>query len=221
MANALDKEGKTADAGQLFTQFKTTYPWSPKVVEANFGIAKSLVQQKKLDDASKLLVGIVGSRTAPSEPARTRLFAYRRYPVREGQYRRRYRSYLKTAAYYGGVPDAAAEGLWKGAQMLEKQAAGADGAEHPEEVRPDREGGLLYKDIVSNIRTASIVPQAQDRLRALGSPVMTRQVRAEALIEAFGSIYPEAHCELIFRRRSSFWWPRFSPRNARTSGSTW
>ena len=51
MGSALAKEGQTADAGKLFTELKTTYPWSPKVVEANFGIAKSLFQQNKFDDA--------------------------------------------------------------------------------------------------------------------------------------------------------------------------
>ena len=33
-------------------------------------------------------------------------------------------NYIKIATYYQGVPEVAAEGLWRGAQLLEKQASG-------------------------------------------------------------------------------------------------
>ena len=66
MARALEKQGKTVDAGNLYAKLKATYPWSPKVIEANFGIAQSQFQQKKYDDALKLL----SASSAPAPPPR-------------------------------------------------------------------------------------------------------------------------------------------------------
>jgi TolA-binding protein len=168
MATALEKEGKTADAGKLFAQLKANYPWSPKVVEANFGIAKSLVEQKKLDDASKLLVGIVGSRTAPA-PLRAHAFLLiGQIQEGKGNVDAAIDSYLKTAAYYGGVPDAASEGLWRGGQMLEKQAAGLTEQSTPKKSDQIGKAVSAYKDIGTKYPDSTFVAQAQDRLKALG-----------------------------------------------------
>ena len=42
----------------------------------------------------------------------------------KGQYDSAIDNYIKIARLYTGVPEAAAEGLWRGAQLLEKQANG-------------------------------------------------------------------------------------------------
>jgi TolA-binding protein len=170
MGSALAKQGNTAGAGKLFLELKADYPWSPKVVEANFGIAKSLFQQNQLDDASKLLVGIVGSHTAPA-PLRAHAFLLiGQIQEAKGNIDAAIDSYLKTAAFYEGVEDAAAEGLWRGGQMLEKQAAMLTEQSVPKKSEQLAKAVSAYKTLVTQYPASPFVPKAQDRLNALGSP---------------------------------------------------
>jgi TolA-binding protein len=169
MASALEKEGKTADAGKLFTELKTDYPWSPKVVEADFGIAKSLYQDNKLDDASKLLVGIVGSRTAPASVRAHAFLLIGQIQEAKGNLDAAIDSYLKTAAFYGGIEDAAAEGSFRGGQMLEKQAAALNEQSVPKKSEQLAKAVSAYKDVVTKYPGSPFAPKAQDRLNALGS----------------------------------------------------
>jgi TolA-binding protein len=168
MASALDKEGKTDDASKLYSQLKSTYPWSPKVVEANFGIAKSFFQQGKLDDASKLLVPIVGSRNATANLRAHAFLLVGDIQVAKGNTDAAIDSYLKTAAYYGGVADAAAEALWKGGQLLEKQAATLNETSTPKRSEQLQKAVNAYKDIVSKYPNSPYLQQAQERLGTLG-----------------------------------------------------
>lgn len=169
MASALDKEGKTAEASKLYGQLKATYPWSPKVIEANFGIAKSLFQQNKLDDAAKLLVPIVGSRIGSASLRAHAFLLIGDIQDAKGNIDAAIDAYLKTAAYYGGVADAAAEGLWKGGQMLERQAAMLNEQSTPKKSEQIGKAVSAYKDIVTKYPNSQFVQQAQDRLNALGA----------------------------------------------------
>jgi TolA-binding protein len=170
MANALEKEGKTADAGSFFTELKTNYPWSPKVVQANFGIARSLFQQNKFDDASKLLVGIVGSRTASASVRAHAFLLIGQIQEAKENIDAAIDSYLKTAAFYEGVADAASEGLWRGGQMLEKQASTLSEQSTPKKSEQLAKAISAYKDIVTKYPDSQFMQKAQDRLNAMGSP---------------------------------------------------
>src|SRR5207302_6658604 len=64
IGKAMQKLGKTDDAARKFDQLKKLYPWSPKILEANYGIAQSLVEQSKYDEAMNLLIGIIRAPTA-------------------------------------------------------------------------------------------------------------------------------------------------------------
>ena len=79
-------------------------------------------------------------------------------------------SYLKTAAFYGGVEDAAAEGSWRGGQMLEKQAAMLNEQSVPKKSEQMAKAILAYKDIVTQYPGSPFTQKAQERLNALGSP---------------------------------------------------
>ncbi len=170
MGSALDKEGKTSDAAKLYAELKATYPWSPKVVEANFGIAKSLVQQNKLDDASKLLVGIVANRNASADLRAHAFLLIGDIQQGKGNILAAIDSYLKTAAFYGGVPDAAAEGLWKGGQLLEKQAGTLTEQTSPKRSEQLAKAVSAYNDIVTKYPNSQYARQAQDRLSVLPAP---------------------------------------------------
>jgi TolA-binding protein len=169
MATVLQKQNKIADAGKLYAQLKASYPWSPKVVEANFGIAQSLFNQAKYDDASKLLVAIVGSRTATADLRAHAFLLIGDIQAAKGNTAAAIDSYLKTAAFFSGVADAAPEGLWRGGQMLERQAATLTEQSTPKKSEQMAKAVTAYKNIVAKYPDSTQVPQAQERLRALGA----------------------------------------------------
>jgi TolA-binding protein len=168
MGTALDKAGKPADAARLFGQLKTQYPWSPKLLEATFGIARSLVQQGKLDEASKLLIPIVSSRSAPTTLRAKSFLLIGQIQEGKGNLDAAIDSYLKTAAYYGSVSDAASEGLWRGGQMLEKQAAGLTEQSTPKKSEQIAKAVNAYKEIGEKYADSPHFQQSLDRLKALG-----------------------------------------------------
>jgi len=168
MGNALQKEGKSAEANDAFSQLKATYPWSPKILEATFGIAKALVAQKKFDDASKLLVGIVGSRSAPTSLRANAFLLIGQIQEGKGNLPAAIDSYLKTAAYYGGVADAAAEGLWHGGQLLEQQAATLTEQSDPKKSDQIAKAVNAYKTLSVKYPDSPYFQQSLDRLKALG-----------------------------------------------------
>jgi TolA-binding protein len=170
MATVLQKQNKVAEAGKLYAQLKASYPWSPKVVEANFGIAQSLSDQGKYDDASKLLVAIVSSRTATA-PLRAHAFLLiGDIQAAKGNIAAAIDSYMKTAVFFAGVPDAAAEGLWRGAQMLVRQAATLTEQSTPKKSEQTAKAVTALKNIISKYPDSTLVPQAQELLRTLGAP---------------------------------------------------
>jgi len=73
---------------------------------------------------------------------------------------------IKISQFYSGVPKVAAEGLWRGGQLLEKQAAPlTDEAQKKRQLDQSRRA---YKDLVENFPNSEYTPQAQERLNALG-----------------------------------------------------
>jgi TolA-binding protein len=168
MGDALETEGKIADAAKLFEQLKANYPWSPKVIDANFGIAKAEVQQNQLDDATKLLVPIVGSRVGSASIRAHALVLIGDIQAARNNVDAAIDSYLKAAAFYGGVPDAASEALWKGGQMLEKQAATLSEQSAPKRSEQLQKAVNAYKEIQSQYPNSQFLKQAQGRISALG-----------------------------------------------------
>lgn len=166
----------TAAAGQLFETLKTNYPWSPKVLEANYGIAQSLREQKKLDEALSLLTQIIRAQTATAElRANSMLLGgfimvdkmnAATDPKEKDEFMLTAIDYfIKIAQFYSGVPTIAAQGLWEGAQLLEKQAASIT-----DPAAKKRQLDLAiraYQDIVNDFPNSEYVTQAQQRLSAL------------------------------------------------------
>ncbi|MGB8355269.1 MAG: tetratricopeptide repeat protein [Chthoniobacteraceae bacterium] len=165
----LQKQGNTKAAGDAFDQLKKLYPWSPKILEASFGIAQSLYQQKKYDEAIALLIPIMRAQSA-SATAELRANAM----LLGGQIQEDKHDieaaidyYIKVASYYESVAPAASEGLWRGGQLLEQQAA-----KLPDTGAVTKSGQLAkavkaYNDIITKYPTSPYVDKAKQRLAAL------------------------------------------------------
>ncbi len=120
----LQEQKKEEEAGKLFADLEKLYGWSPKMLEANYGIALSLYQQKKYEDTLKRLVGIVKASTASPELRAKGMFLLARVHEDQGNFETAIDNYIKIGKMFSGVPTVAAEGLWRGANLLERQGKG-------------------------------------------------------------------------------------------------
>ncbi len=137
-----------------------------KLPEAELGIAESLIADKKWDDAMKKLNDVTRASSASQTTKARALFLNGVVQEAKGEVGA-LDSYLKVAAWYATAPDAP-EGLWKGGQLLEKQAASlADPNVKATQLARARRA---YDELVKHYPNASWVTQARDRLAALPVP---------------------------------------------------
>ncbi len=121
----LQEQNKSDEAKQKFDTLKQLYPWSPKMLEANYGIASSLFEKKDYQEALKLLIAVTRATQAPAELRAKSMLLLARVNEAEGESEAAINNYIKIEAVFGnGVPALSAEGLWRGAQLLEKEGAG-------------------------------------------------------------------------------------------------
>ncbi len=170
---------QTAEAGKLFQQLKALYPWSPKVLEADYGIAQALRAENKLEEAQTILTTVI---RAPNATAELRANSFLMLgdmtvdrmkaetdPKKKSDFlASAIDSYLKIAQFYGGVPQAAAMGLWRGSQLLEQQAnESTDEKFKTQQLNRARDA---YRQLVKDYPASEFAAQAQQRLTALGNP---------------------------------------------------
>jgi TolA-binding protein len=171
LGRVLQKQGKVDAAAALFDQLKKTYPWSPKLVEANFGIAESLHKQGKEQEAIDLLVPVIRANNATAELRAAAMLLLGDIQNAKGDMASAIDDYIKVAVFYPGVPTAAAEGLWKGAQLLEKQSATLPETA-AKKTDPSKPGQLqkavkAYTDLTTKFPSSSYTEKAKARLAAL------------------------------------------------------
>ena len=170
---------QTAEAGKLFQQLKALYPWSPKVLEADYGIAESLRVSGKSDEAQQILTGVIRAQNATAELRAASFLLLGEITVdrmnAEADSKKKDElrgaaidNYLKIAQFYGGVPDAAATGLWRGAQLLEEQVAASSDAKF--KAQQTNRARDAYRQLLKDYPKSAEATKAQERLNALGNP---------------------------------------------------
>ncbi len=123
-AKVLQNRGKNAEAASLFSQLKQQYPWSPKLLEADLGIGIDLFQQKKYDDATSRLSPVARATSGPVEIRAKAMMTLGEISEAEGDIDTAINNYIKVSMMFEGLPEFAADGLWRGAQLQEKKASG-------------------------------------------------------------------------------------------------
>lgn len=162
-------KGDEAGASKAFAELKKNYPRSPKIPEANLGVAENLIAQGKADEAMPLLMQVAKTPTAPLNVRARAVFLSGEVMAKRGSIEAA-DAYLKVAAFYPNAPEAA-EGLWKGGQALEQQAdLLGDTPKNPG--GPTRTSQLArarkaYGDLMSKYADSKWVEQAKARLAAL------------------------------------------------------
>lgn len=124
MANVLQTQGKAADGKALFEKVKSLYPWSSKVAEADFGIGQSFFDQKKYSEAIDVLKSVAGKNTGTVSLRARAMMLLAKSLEAEKDYEGAINNYIKIAHFFESEKEIAAEGLWLGAQLLEKQSKG-------------------------------------------------------------------------------------------------
>lgn len=177
LGRVAQEQGDTAGAGKLFEQLKALYPWSPKVLEADYGIAQSFKSQGKLDEGTTLLTAIIRNPNGTAELRANAMLlggdimVEKMNQTTDPKLKTEFMEaaidyYIKIAQFYAGVPKPAAEGLWKGAQLLEQQAAGiTDPKLKATQLGKAR---AAYEQLTKDYPNSEYAPKAQERLGALG-----------------------------------------------------
>ena len=176
-ARIAQDQGQTAEAGTLFQELKALYPWSPKVLQADYGIAQSLKEQGKLDDAVSLLTGLIRAPTATAELRANgmllggSIMAEKAKVATDLRQKEEYLGaaidyFIKIAQFYAGVPTAAAEGLWMGGQLLEQQANGSSDTKF--KTQQIGRAKASYQQLLKDYPNSGFASKAQERLTALG-----------------------------------------------------
>ena len=177
LASIAREQKQIAEAGKLFQQLKTSYPWSPKVLEADHGIADSLRAEGKLDEALKLLPAIIRAQTATGElRAKSMLLGgfimkdklkAATDPKLQADFRGAAIDYfVKISQFYADIPSAAAAGLWEGGQLIEEQvAASTDPKFKAQQIVRAK---AIFAQLIKEYPNSEFAPKAQARLAALG-----------------------------------------------------
>ena len=165
-------KGDKAEVARAFTDLKRDYPRSPKIAEANLGLAQGLISQGKPDDALPLLAEVAKNPRSPIPVRAHGLFLNGEIQAAKGNFEA-IDAYLKVAAFYPTAADAPA-GLWQGAQLLEKQA-GTLGDTSSKPGAPTKSGQLArahkaYNDLVTRYPDSKWTAQARARLALLPVP---------------------------------------------------
>ena len=180
-ARVAQSRGETEAAGQLFQQLKQTYPWSPKVLEADYGIAQSLKAAGKGDEAMPMLGAIIRAQNATAELRANSFLLYG--DIMKEKYERESDPkakadnlgsaidyYLKIPQFYSGVPAAAAKGLWQGGQLLEAQIQTLTEETQPKKSEQLAKARLAYEQLAKDYPNDPLATEAANRLQALTAP---------------------------------------------------
>lgn len=169
LGRVAQEEGDVATAGQFFEKLKALYPWSAKVLEANYGIAAALREQGKGDEAVALLTQIIRAPNASSRLRADSMLLGGYIQKDKGERDAAIDYFIKISAFYDGVPEAAATGLWEGGQLLEEQVASLQGSA-PEKAGQQKAQMLrAYKELAEKFPDSEFAPKAKERLNALGA----------------------------------------------------
>jgi TolA-binding protein len=111
-------------AAEMFADLEKYYPWSPKMLEVNYGTAIVLHDKHQDDEAVLRLQQVMKAQKASAELRAKSMLLLGKIFEADRRFEAAINSYIKIAVFYSGVPKIAAEGLWRGAQLQERQGTG-------------------------------------------------------------------------------------------------
>ncbi len=129
-AKLLQEQGKAAEAGAKFAALKSKFPKSTKALEADYGVILGEFEQtgQPKDDYIQRLSKVVNTQTGKSFELQAKaLFLVGRIQEAKKDFDGAIETYEKIQVRYASAPKVAAAGLWKAAELAEKQAKSEPG----------------------------------------------------------------------------------------------
>ena len=124
LGKAMQEKGDKEGGGKKFAELEQLYSWSKKMLEVHYGIALGLHENKKDEEAVERLYKVIKSQEASAELRAKSMLLLGRIHEDNGRFADAIDNYVKISVFYSAIQKAAAEGLWRGAQLLERQADG-------------------------------------------------------------------------------------------------
>lgn len=138
-AKLLQEQGKATEAGAKFSELKTKFPKSSKALEADYGVILGEFEQtgQVKEDYVQRLSKIVNTQTGKSFELQAKaLFLIGRIQEAKKDFDSAIETYAKIQDRYASAPKIASAGLWKAAELSEKQARGEAG--YPVKTKKER-----------------------------------------------------------------------------------
>ena len=138
-AKQMQEQGKATEAGAKFAELKTKFPKSSKALEADYGVILGEFEQsgQVKEDYVQRLSKIVNTQTGKSFELQAKaLFLIGRIQEAKKDFDSAVETYAKIQDRYASVPKIASAGLWKAAELSEKQARGESG--YPVKTKKER-----------------------------------------------------------------------------------
>ena len=129
-AKLQQEQGKMAEAGAKFASLKEKFPKSAKALESDYGVILGEFEQKQevKDDYIQRLTKVVNTPTGKSFELQAKsLFLIGRIQEAKKDIDGAIETYEKIQLRYASVPKVAIAGLWKAAELAEKQARAEPG----------------------------------------------------------------------------------------------
>ena len=165
-ARLAEAKADHAGAAALYGRLKAEFPRSPKLAEANLGLARPLVAAGKFDDALRLLSEVARAPNAPLETRARGILLTGEVFERQNKLPEAIDALLKVAVFYPGAATEAGEGLWRGSGLLERQAAGLSEATRPKQSEQRARGRKALEDLVAKYPATPHVGEAKSKLAA-------------------------------------------------------
>lgn len=161
-AKALQVQGKVSEAGAKFSALKTKFPKSTKSLEADYGVILGEFEQSNQvkDDYIQRLSKVVNTQTGKSFELQAKaLFLIGRIQEAKKEFDGAIETYAKIQDRYASVPRIAADGLWRAAELSEKQARGDSG--YPVKTKKERFEAAAAKDAEKKAAGAAEKPKEE------------------------------------------------------------
>ncbi len=120
-AKILQDKGKKAEAGKKFEELEKNFPGSPKLLEAAVGLAEADLQKKSYEEALKRLQPVTRATQAPTNLRARAMLLVGEISEAKGDNDAAINNYIKLGTLFPAETELAPEGLWRGAQLLEKK----------------------------------------------------------------------------------------------------
>jgi len=124
LGKAMQEKGDKDGGGKKFAELEKLYGWSPKMLEVNYGIALDLHEKKQDDEAIERIYKVIKAQSASAELRAKAMLLLGKIHEANGRFSEAIDNYVKISVFYSTIQKSAAEGLWRGAQLLERQADG-------------------------------------------------------------------------------------------------